>query len=105
MGYEVRPYRFAAGSRLRNTSQVSTRPENCANNLKGSSYEEDRGLAFEWATGAKLEGLLGIDLSSRTGYTSSAKLKFDFVEPRLLCGSRGRPGNGSGNIVVKATRS
>lgn len=51
-------------------------------------------------TGADTSGSIGIDLSSRTGYTSALKLVFTFTSTRQLCGTNDFPGGSNPKRLV-----
>ncbi len=54
-----------------------------------------------WASGAKLGSSLGIDLSTQTGFASSASVKFEFPQTAALCGTKGYPGASPGRLVAR----
>jgi hypothetical protein len=48
--------------------------------------------SYTWTLGAALKAGIGINLSSRSGYTRESKLRFAFYGNRQLCGNNGDPG-------------
>lgn len=66
----------------------------------GSIYESN---AVTWTTGAKLEGAIGIDLTSRTGFRRNAEFHYDFHTNGRLCGKNDVPA-GNPRVVGMRTR-
>ena len=76
-------------------SSVLTSNTYCAYMASGTSFTKSLSTAVTWSNGAKLGSAIGIDLSSRTGFATDAKLTYSFSATRKLCGTNGYPG-GSG---------
>ena len=58
-------------------------------------------LAGALAKGVAIKPKIGIDLSSRTGFTTTARRKVDFAKAGKLCGVSGVPAGSPGLLVVK----
>ncbi|WP_250826727.1 hypothetical protein [Nocardioides bruguierae] len=73
----------------------------CVPYAAGSESESEEQHAITWTNGAKLGGKIGIDLSSRTGFSSTSQVNFVFNKTRKLCGTHGDPGDSPRMLVVK----
>lgn len=100
--YKIRSIRHEGGTRNRSTTKPTA--NYCTKYLSaGSGGKVKKYSATTWTDGAKLEGPLGINLSSRTGYSSANKIKFTFKKPGRLCGTNGQPFKPSpGTIVMRS---
>lgn len=97
--YEVRPYSWAGGQRTRTATTPGA--DYCTNMLAGGSFTKSTTNAVNWTNGVKLGAVVGIDLSSRTGYTTTASIKHDFVNSGQLCGTHDYPGGTPARLVGK----
>lgn len=67
-----------------------------------TTYTQTTTSAVSWSSGVDMRSASGINLSSRTGYSSDAWLKFVFGNNRRLCGTDDWPGApGSRRLVAK----
>lgn len=100
--YKARSIRHEGGTRNRSTTKPTA--NYCTKYLSpGSGGKVKKYSATTWTDGAKLEGPLGINLSSRTGYSSANKIKFTFRKPGRLCGTNGQPFKPApGTIVMRS---
>lgn len=96
---EVRAYDHAGGMVWYNTtSAFSEKRENCLRYYEGD-YTFSSVKAKYWSTGAELNGVIGINLSSQTGYTEGASQKFRHrTNKRDICGEYLSPGRTSGTV-------
>jgi hypothetical protein len=88
--YNVRPYQFQGGQTMY-TAASSPTANNCVSYVKGGSTTKDTGTAITFTNGAHLAGVIGIDLSSKTGFTANTKIKFTWVNAGRLCGTNAFP--------------
>lgn len=101
--YEARATRHEGGTNSRSTSIPSTDASNCvAYNVSGSGGEKTTTNAITWTNGAKLGSSIGIDLSSRTGYRTDAKIEYAFDTPGRLCGTHDKPNGAPRRLVMRA---
>ncbi len=106
--YSARPYSFLGGSQVATAGSVpTTSPSNCTSYAGGSQATIQSGSAITWTNGVSMTGSpagkvdIGIDLSSKTGYSTSASLRYVFSSTRHLCGVGGPPtGAGSPYQIV-----
>jgi hypothetical protein len=89
-GFEARAVQFQGGT-YQYTAAAPPSATYCTSYLKGSSFSKDTASAITFSNGAKIGAFIGIDLSTRTGFNSSTKITFTFVNNGRLCGSNGYP--------------
>lgn len=89
-GFEARAVEFQGGTYQYSAASPPSATY-CTNYLKGSSFSKDTGSAIEFSNGAKIGSFIGIDLSTRTGFNTSTRITFTFVNAGRLCGSNGYP--------------
>ncbi len=99
--YKVHASSFAGGSAISAASVPSA--SKCVPLATGSSYSKSTTSASTFASGASVSGLIGIDLSSKTGFTTTSKVKYTntYGSSRNLCGVKDVPGGSPGAIVLK----
>ncbi|GAA1972766.1 hypothetical protein GCM10009798_37440 [Nocardioides panacihumi] len=70
---------------------------------KGSGITLDRNNAATWSVGLDISGLVGFDVSARSGYSRSEKVDVTITAPsgRLICGSSKYLAQGPSLVVVK----
>ncbi|OQO89432.1 hypothetical protein B1813_21055 [Saccharomonospora piscinae] len=96
-----------SGSRERDASHLipANQPrDRCAPGVKGARHTQDIGKATTWATGAKVEDIVGFNMSTRTGFSQQASYEFEFMSAgRAVCGTRSDPSypGDPGVIVVQ----
>lgn len=86
-------YGSIAGTYNRDASKQARQPQSrCARYLPGSYHAKETGYARTWAGGAKLASTIGINLSTRTGYSTASTVKFDFMTSgKAMCGTLAHP--------------
>jgi hypothetical protein len=89
-GFEARAVEFQGGT-YQYTAGSPPSATYCTSYLKGSSFSKDTASAIQFTNGAKIGSFIGIDLSTRTGFNTSTKITFTFVNAGRLCGSNGYP--------------
>ncbi|MGG5751104.1 hypothetical protein ACQ3I4_00545 [Zafaria sp. Z1313] len=88
---KVRAVRLAGGTYSPNASANLTGGKCVTYN--GGKHTNQSSAAVTWSNGAKTAGIIGIDLSVRTGFSSAAKTVFDFKSVRRqFCGTADFPG-------------
>lgn len=100
--YEVRPIKHEGGTNARSTT-APTANYCVPYNVAGSGGSKTSSNATTWSNGAKLGGAIGIDLSSRTGFTTKAKQEWVFKTPGRLCGTHDSPAGSPRRLVMKAS--
>lgn len=99
--YEARAIRHEGGTDHRSTSQPTA--SYCVSyNVPGSGGEKSTSNAITWSNGAKLGGVIGIDLSSRTGYRTDAKIEYVFRTAGRLCGTHDLPNGTPRRLVMRS---
>jgi hypothetical protein len=98
--YKVHSNGYAGGS----TVNVSSAPTAtyCVALASGTSFSKSTTAAYTWSGGASLSSVIGVNLSSKTGYTSTAKLTYSAGSGnKHVCGTSGLPAQTPQRIVVK----
>jgi len=90
ISYRLRPYQFQGGT-AQYTAASAPSATYCTSYLSGSVFTKDTATAQGFNNGAKVGTIIGIDLYTRTGFTTNTKIKFTFVSAGSLCGSNGYP--------------
>jgi hypothetical protein len=85
-GYEVRPSAWEGDQSGYNAASAPT-ANYCSTAYAGSTTSKDSSNAITFSNGAKLGSVIGIDLSSKTGFTSKAKIVFKWQRAGRLCGT------------------
>ena len=81
--YEFRPIILWGGGGLTTISpRTSTK---CTHFSAGMGSENSTTTAYTWSSGVASAGIIGINLSSRTGHSSSAKIRYKFNVGGQLC--------------------
>lgn len=97
----ARPIAFATGTDELWTTTPSTPASNCAPYLAGSGLNKKNTTASTFSNGVSIKSKIGIDLSSRSGYSATVRHWVNFTKPGKLCGVDGVPGDAPGLMVVK----
>lgn len=99
--YKVHASGFAGGGYVASASVPSA--SHCVPLGNGLSYSKTNTASTTFSSGASLSSTIGINLSSKTGYTSSAWVKYKNTSgsSRNLCGVYDVPGGSPGWIVLK----
>lgn len=98
--WEVRTTKFAGGTRAA-TPPSGPAMNHCAPYNAGSFFTRQQNKAAKWSNGLKTGGSIGIDLTIQTGYSSAARIRYDFTGPSWLCGNNAHAGTSS-RIASKA---
>lgn len=72
----------------------------CVPEAAGSPFTKTTTAATTWTNGTHLGPVIGIDLSSKTGYSSESAVHFLFTANGRLCGTNGDPGATPGRLVA-----
>jgi hypothetical protein len=83
--YEVRPTAYQ-GAVLGYSACCVPVADNCSTVAFPSTLTKDTASAITFTNGVKLTGPIGIDLSAKTGFTTTTKAAYTFVRPGRLCG-------------------
>ena len=85
--YAFKPIQFWGGG---SAVPVSPRTSSlCSYYTTNHVYGVDRVTAYEWSTGAATAGTIGVNLSSRTGHTSSSKISITMKQAGWVCAVAG----------------
>ena len=85
-GYRVRPYQWQ-GAMLSYAAATAPTANYCSAAQAGGAVTKDTGTAITFTNGLAIAGVIGIDLSTRTGFNTNAKIKHVFASAGQLCGS------------------
>ncbi len=99
ISYTVR-VRYFSGGAWTYAPTSSPTATYCVYQEKGSHFTISSTSAYSYASGADTSGAIGIDLSSQTGYSSTAKISFSFNSNSNLCGTNAKPGQGTARRLV-----
>lgn len=91
---------FAGGSSVQTISGAPSATY-CVSNVANSNFTKASTTAYESSVGVGTSGKLGINVSARTGYSQTAKLKFSFANAAKLCGTHDYPGGSPKRLVAK----
>lgn len=101
--YETRSTGWASGATtaIWGSSQLPSATK-CTPQEAGADFTKSTSTAITWSNGLDTSGVIGLDLSARTGYETDAKIFFDFptVDQRL-CGTADYPGGTPRVLVAK----
>jgi hypothetical protein len=99
--FETRPIGFAGGANM-SAASIPTNANTCVFQAAGTGFAKDSSRAITWTNGVSIKGAIGIDLSTKTGYSSNAHVAYQFNADRRLCGVSAYPGeNGSYLLVAR----
>jgi len=101
--YCVRAEGFAGGARTSRICYYPTSGIYYTEYPAGCTVTIDTGIAKTWEDGAKVSYLIGINLSSRCGYSSNAKNVFHFTNYGVLYGETNYPPLTDGRVWVKSS--
>lgn len=99
--YTMKPISQEGGATSASTKEpTATR---CHRYEKGSGITLDSNNAATWSGGLDISGLVGFDVSARSGYSDSEKLDVHITAAagRRICGSNKFPAQGPSLVVVK----
>jgi hypothetical protein len=98
--YEVRATSFAGGAQNISVTAVPSVPY-CTPMPANTSYTKASTNASTFSAGAALAKDIGINLSARTGFTTTTKITYTFAAAHKLCGSAGYPGDSPGRLAAR----
>ncbi|MGW3289983.1 DNRLRE domain-containing protein [Streptomyces sp. NPDC001002] len=102
--YEARARGYYGGAKT-STAYIPT-AKHCAYQQKGTKFTRTTSHAITWSDGADLANVIGISLSTETGYSSDATVAYSFDANRYLCGTGGAPGGSHPyNFVATTTHT
>jgi len=98
--YEVRATSFAGGAQNISVTAVPSVPY-CTPMPANTTFTKSSTNASTFSGGAALAKDIGINLSARTGFTTTTKITYTFSAAHKLCGSAGYPGSSPGRLAAK----
>jgi hypothetical protein len=99
VGDTVNPTEWAADQRI--GSEGAPVAKHCSHMLKGGGLSNTWSEASEFTSGVSIANVIGgVNLSSQTGYDSTASLSFTFPVAGWLCGKNALPGGRPGLLVA-----
>jgi hypothetical protein len=87
---EERPMHFDGGNYTYSTGEWSGYPY-CTPYSNGDSYDRSTNKNTTWTDGVDIGSVIGINLSSQTGWTSSINVNYYFTGNSNLCGNDNTP--------------
>lgn len=98
--WKVKPIKHKGGARSPKT-KISTPPNRyCEPYPKGHGGDVDETTAKTWSKGVNFKGPIGIDLSSRTGFTTSSRYEWTMQTSGRACGVAGHIAGTPGGVVL-----
>jgi len=88
--FEARPHSWIGGSTYYNAASTPSAPY-CTPYMVGDRPSIDQHQAVEWSNGVRISAVIGVDLSSTTGFTTKAAQKWTFRSNGRLCGTNAYP--------------
>ncbi|MFS0883855.1 hypothetical protein [Aeromicrobium sp. 179-A 4D2 NHS] len=88
--YKIEPTSWVGGASV--TRAPAYAATKCVRYAKGTDFTISTSKAWTFSTGVSPSGMTVVDLSSRTGFSSTAKQTIAFTSRGRLCGKRGYPG-------------
>jgi hypothetical protein len=85
-GYRVRPHQWEGGALLYAAATTPT-ANFCEPIAAGATITKGAGTAVTFSNGLDISGVIGIDLSARTGFTERTKIVHHFSRDGQLCGT------------------
>ena len=103
--YEVRATRYESSLRNSPLSSAPTFPTSdayCIHKQKGSKWAMIRTAATTLSGGLDVSGVIGIDLTSQSGFSADAVLTMDFPNAAgRVCGQKDSPAGSPGMLVAR----
>lgn len=97
--YQVRPVAWIGGTLVSNaTAPAATY---CSTYRAGDYFLKNSTDATTFSGGVAISGSIGVNLSAKTGYSTNARIRFDFSATRQLCGTSAFPPYTAGRLVAK----
>ncbi|CAN7147252.1 hypothetical protein LJR045_000045 [Microbacterium sp. LjRoot45] len=100
--YELRPASYTGGSASSSSATFSTNAY-CTPSEKNTTTTIDDSTASTMSLGFKTSTIIGVDLSSQSGFNknTSLVLKTPAAAPGKICGEKGYPGGTPGRVKLK----
>jgi hypothetical protein len=57
--------------------------------VAGSTFNKQTGTAVTFTNGLEISGVIGIDLSTRTGFSRETRIVHEFFRAGQICGTNG----------------
>ncbi len=92
------PYEVNGGTHY--VKSTPPKAKHCVLELKGSKLVMNKTQSVTFSDGINLKSVIGLDLSSLTGYTKVASLTYKFTANGFACGTKGAPLTGTAHGVV-----
>lgn len=86
-GNQVRPYRWDGGALSYAAASTPSAPNCSPVSAVPATLTKDTANAITFSNGLEISGVIGIDLSLKTGFNTSTKIKHVFSSVGQLCGS------------------
>lgn len=83
------PYAVDGGTRF--VKSIPPKATHCVRELKGATINMNRTQSYTFSSGINLEATFGISLSTVTGYTTEAAVKYTYTTTAYACGTRNYP--------------
>lgn len=99
--YYAKPVSYAGGSQIRWITSTPVSATKCIPQANGSAFELYSTTNVTWTDGVNTGAFLGIGLSTKTGYSTTAGFLYEFTANRHLCGWKDFPGNAPVIVVAK----
>jgi hypothetical protein len=102
--YQTRNVGWDGGDKLQDAGSAPSTPY-CVPELAGSDPTISSTTAVTWSDGFTLGSVLGLNLSTQTGYSTTASFNFDFIDGGELCGTEDYPfrtNPGPSQMVVRS---
>jgi hypothetical protein len=93
LSYEMRPTAWDGGEAEGTDTSDPTFPKiYCVPEQATATFTAHRSKASTKSDGVSISAVIGISLSSQSGYTTSTSIKFSYTRSGALCGLHGYPG-------------
>lgn len=98
--YKIEPMYWIGGATRSSAPNYSA--NHCVKQAAGTSFTIAKTDAWTFATGVSNSGMTVVDLSSETGFSSTAKQSITFTKKGRLCGKNGPPAQKPAALRAKA---
>jgi hypothetical protein len=85
-GYRVRPHQWEGGAAWY-TAATTPAANFCSPMPAGMTINKHTGTAVTFTNGLEISGLIGIDLSTRTGFSTQTRIVHEFFRAGQICGT------------------
>ena len=96
----ARPTAFLGGTGI--VYAVTIAATKCVAQVPNTSFTKSTTTASTLSGGVDTSSDIGIDLSARTGFTTTAKVTYTFAQGGQMCGTTGFPGASPGRLAAKS---